>query len=74
MEWIEVTEDGKMPEMELNSPATEEVWIRTDNPYASRYGIGYRDYELADWSYQGCTGGFKVTHWAKIEPPEGLTW
>lgn len=73
MNWIKYDKfsDGKMPEMELNGPGTETVWIRTNNPYADRYGVGYYDYETPGWSYSGCIAGFDVTHWAKIEPPEG---
>lgn len=72
MNWIKYTpeDDCEMPEMELNSPATETVWICTDNPYADRYGTGHYDYETPGWTYHGCAPGFRVICWAKIEPPE----
>jgi len=72
MNWIKYEKNNcEMPELELNSPATETVWIRTDNPYAGRYGVGYYDYETPGWSYYGCASGHNVTHWAKFEPPQG---
>lgn len=81
MNWIkyEKNSHGKMPELELHSPATETVWIRTDNPYADRYGTGYYEYGedgpgSSRWYYSGCAIGFNVTHWSTIEPPEGLRW
>ena len=76
MNWIECEKDDdcEMPEGELHGPGTVSVWIRTNNPYADRYGVGSYDYEQAGWSYDGCAPGFEVTHWAVIEPPEGLRW
>ena len=72
MNWIKYEKNNcEMPELELNSPATETVWIRTDNYYASKYGVGHYDYETPGWSYDGCTSGHNVTHWANIEPPQG---
>lgn len=71
MNWIKYSPEleGEMPELEVNSPATEEVWICTDNPYADRYGVGHYDYETPGWSYRGCQRGFNVIWWAKIEGP-----
>lgn len=76
MNWVKYEKNScEMPEMNLNDPSTETVWIRTDNPYASKYGIGHYDYSGEDqgggWYYYGCTDGFNVTHWAAIEPPKG---
>jgi hypothetical protein len=75
MNWVKYEKNNcDMPELELNSPATETVWIRTDNHYASKYGVGNYEYDgdgNSRWYYDGCTQGFNVTHWAAIVPPEG---
>jgi len=73
MNWIKYDKDadGEMPEMNLNDPGTETVWICTDNPYADRYGVGSYEYseDGGGWSYYGCVEGFNVVWWAKIEKP-----
>lgn len=72
MNWVKYEKNNcAMPELELNSPATDTVWVRVDNPYANKYGVGFYDYESGSWSYFGCPKGFNVTHWAAIVPPEG---
>lgn len=73
MNWIKYDKDvdGEMPEMNLNDPGTETVWVHTDNHYASQYGVGSYTYDEDGgyWDYDGCTKGYDVTHWAKIEGP-----
>lgn len=77
MNWVKYEKNNDnqiMPEMRLNDPCTETVWIRTDNHYASKYGVGNYEYDgegNSGWDYSGCTPGHNVTHWAEIEPPQG---
>jgi hypothetical protein len=67
MNWTSVKDE--MPPMPsyAQDAATESVWVYTDYEYASRYGIGFYDYDGGHWFVQGCQG--KVTHWAALEPP-----